>query len=151
MHDGLDATATAWAGNRQATGTPANIMQDAVDVVCRSGYLARSAAETYCESCTLHVIIGAGITSADGYDQRAFFFAGGRYLGTDALDASAGIRVVWRDDTTVALGYALYRSSDGFCCPTGGEAVVRFRWDGQRLVALDPIPPEAPGAQTGRY
>jgi hypothetical protein len=48
---------------------------------------------------------------------------------------------LWRDDTTIALMYVLYRNSDALCCPTGGGKIVRFHWNGSRLVALDRIPP----------
>ena len=91
----------------------------------------------------LNVLIGTFASSADGYNKRAFFFFGRRYLGTDAAAPSAQLEEVWRDDKTIALLYILYRGSDPNCCPTGGGAIVRFRWNGSRLVALDRIPPRS--------
>ena len=88
----------------------------------------------------LHVIIASVTGSADGYTRRAFFFVHGRYIGTDLADPSAIVRIVWRDDTTVALGYSIYKPDDAMCCPLGGEVTVRYRWTGTHLVAVDPIP-----------
>jgi hypothetical protein len=91
----------------------------------------------------LHVIIASVTGSADGYTRRAFFFVHRRYIGTDVADPSAIVRIVWRDDATVALGYAVYKTDDAMCCPLGGEVTVRYHWTGTRLTALDPIPPLA--------
>ena len=91
----------------------------------------------------LNVLIGTYTQSADGYNKRAFFFLGRRYLGTDAAAPSAALQEVWRDDRTIALLYILYRASDPNCCPTGGGRIVRFHWNGKRIVALDRIPPRA--------
>ena len=53
-----------------------------------------------------------------------------------------------RDHKTMAFLYVLYRRSDPECCPTGGGTIVRFRWNGKRVIRLDPLPPRAfaPGA-----
>ncbi|HEU0315702.1 MAG TPA: LppP/LprE family lipoprotein, partial [Solirubrobacteraceae bacterium] len=67
-------------------------------------------------------------------------FDGPRYLGTDASAPSGQIAVVGNGDTDVRLRYALYRSSDPDCCPTGTPRTVDFTLDGGHLVAADPIP-----------
>jgi hypothetical protein len=46
---------------------------------------------------------------------------------------------------------AMHVSADGFCCPTGGDATVRFRRDGERPSALDLIPSELRVAELRRY
>ena len=79
----------------------------------------------------------------DGHDQRIWFFARSRFVGNDAPRSSAEIIGLWRNGDTIAFLYVLYRRSDALCCPTGGGAVVRFRWTGRRVVALDPIPPRS--------
>lgn len=89
----------------------------------------------------LHVIVATASGSADGYAQRAFFFVGGRFLRTDLPESSAGINIAWRNETTIGLSYAVYKAADAMCCPTGGAIIVRYRWNGTRLKALDPIPP----------
>ena len=33
-----------------------------------------------------------------------------------------------------------YTRADPLCCPTGGGKIVRFRWNGSRLAAVDAIP-----------
>jgi len=86
-------------------------------------------------------ILATATGTADGYAQAAFYFYNGRYLGTDAIAPSAGISEAWQDDTTVALSYQLYNTTDPMCCPTAGSAIVRFHWTGTQLVPLDPIPP----------
>ncbi|HEX2016825.1 MAG TPA: LppP/LprE family lipoprotein [Solirubrobacteraceae bacterium] len=104
----------------------------------------------YESSQTLRVLVGIGRGSADARVQRAFFFSGERYLGTDTSTPSASVRVVSHDDTGVTLSYALYRHDDPLCCPTGGHARVRFALDNGRLSALDPIPSADPGAALSR-
>lgn len=88
----------------------------------------------------------------DGRDQRIWFFVGGRFVGTDARSSSGSIVGLWRDLNTIAFVYVLYRPKDPVCCATGGGAIVRFRWNGKRVVRLDPLPPRtASGSRAGRY
>jgi hypothetical protein len=89
----------------------------------------------------LRVLVGVRTGSADGYSQQAFFFLNGRYIGTDAKEPSAGVRVVSQGDTEVTIAYPLYRKNDPLCCPGGGHARVRFQLNNGKLVPLDPIPP----------
>jgi hypothetical protein len=118
------------------TGLPA-----AVKVVRSKGYCVDSTRMWERDPVfKLNALIATYCKSADGYNKRAFFFYGPRYLGTDAAAPSAQIEEVWRDDRTIALLYILYRSTDPLCCPTGGGKIVRYRWNGSRLVALDRIP-----------
>jgi LppP/LprE lipoprotein/zinc ribbon protein len=98
----------------------------------------------------LHVLIGFCTGSADGACQHGFFFYGDRYLGLDLTATSAGINVTWRTATTVALRYQLYNPQDAMCCPSAGTAVVRYHWNGVRLVALDRIPPSDYGVPGSR-
>jgi len=88
----------------------------------------------------LHVIVGIATGSGTGYEQRAFFFVHNRFVGTDATESSATIQMVWRSDSTIAIGFTIYRPDDAMCCPLGGAVTVRYRWTGTRLTALDPIP-----------
>jgi hypothetical protein len=75
----------------------------------------------------LRVLIGKG----DG-GQRAFFFAGGKYIGNDASSDSDRITVVRAGNTSVSLSYKL----------TGGKSGrVLFRWDGKHLAPQTAIPP----------
>jgi len=87
---------------------------------------------------TLRVLIGRG----EG-GQRAFFFAGGRYLGNDAGDDSRRIEVVRAGNRSVSLAYKLFDEGDKPCCPSGGKARVLFRWDGESLAAQTAIPPSS--------
>ncbi len=100
----------------------------------------------------INVVTGNFEGSATGRGMRAFFFAEGQgYIGTDTSEESQTVNIAWRDDTTVAIEYTLYRQGDPGCCPTGGSATVRFHWDGNRLSPLDPIPPTySEGAQVYR-
>jgi LppP/LprE lipoprotein len=84
----------------------------------------------------LRVLIGRG----DG-GQRAFFFAGGRYVGNDAADDSKRIRVARAGNRSIALSYRLFAAGDEPCCPSGGSARVLFRWDGERLAPQTAVPP----------
>jgi hypothetical protein len=98
-----------------------------------------------------HALYG-NCRAGDGQDQSIWFFDRGRFIGTDARKSSHWIVGAWRDDKTIAFLYVLYRQSDPGCCPTGGGAIVRYRWNGKRIVRLDPLPPRAytPGVVAGR-
>jgi hypothetical protein len=112
----------------------------AAAVVVAHGYTPTDVSD-YHPTQTLRVLVGARTGSADGYAQRAFFFLDGRYLGTDSSQPSASIHVVSQSDTEVVLAYALYRSHDSLCCPSGGQAVVHFQLNDGTLVPLQPLPP----------
>jgi hypothetical protein len=100
----------------------------------------------YHSSQTLRVLVGRRAAAGDGYSQSAFFFVNERYIGTDAIQPSATLRVVSQGDTEVTLAYPLYRRGDAMCCPGAGEAQVRFQLNNGKLVALDPIPPVNSGS-----
>jgi LppP/LprE lipoprotein len=100
---------------------------------------------------TLRVLIGGRTHSGDGYGQQAFFFVDGRYIGTDASQPSAKLRVVSQSDTQVTLAYPLYRPHDPLCCASGGEAKVPFQLDNGKLMALRAIPPESSSSGLSRY
>ena len=105
----------------------------------------------YHPSQALGVLIGMHSGSGDGYGQQAFFFVNGHYIGTDASQPSATLRVVGQGDTEVTLAYPLYRSGDPLCCPGAGQARVRFQLNNGKLTALDPIPPLRSKTEPGRY
>jgi hypothetical protein len=112
----------------------------AVAVVRAKGYTPNDTS-VYHPSQTLRVLIGTRNRSAGAFDEQAFFFVNGHFIGTDSSRPSATLSVVGQGDTEVTLAYPLYRSADHVCCPSGGRARVRFQLDNGRLAALDPIPP----------
>jgi len=121
----------------------------ALAVVRAHGYTATDSGD-YHPSQTLRVLVGTRTGSSDGYDQQAFFFVGGRYIGTDSSRPSAQVKVLAQSDTEVTLAYSLYRSSDPLCCPGGGQAKVRFQLNNGRLQPLSPIPPVNSSTGLGR-
>ena len=94
--------------------------------------------KTYSPDHLLRVIIGKG----EG-GERAFFFAGAKYLGNDAADDSAKIEVVRAGNKSIALSYRLFAEDDRPCCPSGTKVRVLFRWDGKALAPQTAIPPSA--------
>lgn len=112
----------------------------AAALVRAKGYTPNDTSE-YHATQTLRVLVATRTGSGDGYDQRAFFFVDGRYIGTDAKEPSASVKVVSQSDTEVALAYPLYRPNDPLCCPGAGQRVVHFQLDNGKLAAMDPIPP----------
>lgn len=128
------------SGSGSAGGSRGEELAQAVAAVKARGFTPNDTSQ-YRAGQTLRVLVATRTGSADGYEQQAFFFLDGRYLGTDASAPSAGIEVVGQSDTEVTLGYRLYRPGDPLCCARGGQANVRFQLDNGRLVALDPIPP----------
>lgn len=97
----------------------------------------------------LKVLIGVARTAAPRAE-RAFFFVGDTFIGTDTSAPSARIEVVAQDDDRVTLAYALYRPGDAVDDPTGGSADVTYAWNGARLVPQDPIPSADPDAPLSR-
>jgi hypothetical protein len=137
-------TTKAPAGDRVAT------VEQAVALMARRGYLVDDRL-TWGQGDRLHVLIATAADSADGYNKLAFFFAGGRYLGTDTPEPSLSLAVAAHDDTTVTQRYQRYKASDALCCPSAGPVNVRYRLTGGKVKALDPVPPPAgAGAATGR-
>ncbi len=122
----------------------------AVAVVHAHGFTPNDTSE-YHPNQTLRVLVATRTGSGDGYGQQAFFFLGGRYLGTDAKEPSAKLKVVSQGDTEVALAYPLYRRNDPLCCPSGGQRTVHFVLNDGKLTALDPIPPASGYANLSRY
>ncbi|HEV3070712.1 MAG TPA: LppP/LprE family lipoprotein [Solirubrobacteraceae bacterium] len=118
----------------------------AAAVLRAHGFTANDTSQ-YHPNQTLGVLVGTRTGSGDGYGQQAFFFVGGRYIGTDSTQSSATLRVVSQSDTQVTLAYPLYRSHDALCCPSGGEARVTFELNNGKLTPLQPIPPSS--SQTG--
>ena len=100
---------------------------------------------------TLRVLVATRTGSGDGYGQQAFFFVDGRYLGTDAKEPSATLKVVSQDDTEVAIAYPLYRSSDPLCCPGGGQRVVHFALNNGKLSRSSRSRPRAATRHLSRY
>jgi hypothetical protein len=131
-------TATAPAFAKEPSGGEG--LSQAISVVKAHGYTPANTSDYHVDQ-TLRVLLATRTGSADGYAQHAFFFVGGRYIGTDTSAPSAGIRLVSQGDTEATLAYRLYRPGDPLCCARGGEATVRFQLNNGSLVALDPIPP----------
>ena len=124
-------------------------VSEAAAVLKARGY-APAETSQYHPNQTLRVLIGTKAGSSDGYDQQAFFFVGGRYIGTDAKEPSASVKVLSQSDTEVTLGYPLYRSGDPLASPSGGQATVHFQLNNGKLTALNPIPPAGSSAGPGR-
>jgi hypothetical protein len=130
------ASAPAYVHEESASGE----LGKAVAEVKAHGYTPVSTSE-YHPNQTLRVLVGTRTGSGDGYNQQAFFFLGGRYLGTDASAPSAAVHVIGQGDTEVTLGYTLYRPGNPLCCPAGGESHVTFQLNNGVLAPAQPIPP----------
>ncbi len=100
---------------------------------------------------TLRVLVATRTGSGDGYAQQAFFFIDGRYIGTDTKQPSATIRVASQSDTAVTLTYPLYRSNDPLCCPSAGQANVRYELNNGKLVPWARSRPSTPRAVFSRH
>jgi LppP/LprE lipoprotein len=143
---GVEATRTSTAPAFAKQPVGAEGLDGALRVVKAHGYTVGDSSDYHADQ-TLRVLVGTRTGSSDGHGQQAFFFVGGRYIGTDASEPSASVRVVAQGDTEATLAYSLYRAHDPLCCPGGGQAEVRFQLNDGRLVALGAIPPVS--SQTG--
>jgi hypothetical protein len=115
-------------------------VQGAAAAVRARGYTPNDTSE-YHSGQTLRVLVGTRTGSGDGYGQQAFFFVGGRYIGTDSKEPSASVKVSSQGDTEVTLAYPLYRKGDPLSSPSGGHATVRFQLNNGKLTPLGSIPP----------
>jgi hypothetical protein len=109
----------------------------AVAELRRQGYKPMRLADWHARQ-SLRVLIGS-----QGGQRRAFFFVGRRYIGNDATTPSAKLRVGTQDTRSVTLVYSIWRRGDRACCPHGGTARVRFRWEGGQLRPQSAIPDAA--------
>jgi LppP/LprE lipoprotein len=112
----------------------------AAAVVRAKGYTPNDTSDYHSDQ-ALRVLVGTRTGSADGYGQQAFFFVNGRYIGTDAKEPSATLKLVSQGDTEVTLAYPLYRKNDPLSSPSGGQARVTFQLNNGKLVPLGKIPP----------
>lgn len=111
------------------------------EVVAEQGFDVRDTS-FWDPSMPISAVTGSFTGGATGRGMRVFFFTPENgYLGTDTSEPSETVWFEWRNDTTIAVSYALYRDGDPGCCPTGGAATVRYVWDGTRLAPADEIPP----------
>jgi hypothetical protein len=122
----------------------------AAAIVRANGFTPNNTSEYHANQ-TLRVLVGTRSGSGDGYGQRAFFFVDGRYIGTDAKEPSATLKVVSQNDTTVTLAYPLYRHNDALCCPGGGQATVSFQLNNGKLTPVGSIPPTSSTSGLSRY
>jgi len=120
--------------------THAEGVDAAAALVRARGYTPNDTSE-YHENQTLRVLVGTRTGSGDGYGQQAFFFLDGRYLGTDAKEPSASVKVISQSDTEVTLAYQLYRPNDPLSSPSGGQAIVHYQLNNGALTPIGRIPP----------
>jgi hypothetical protein len=158
---GAETAPTSTAGGTSAEGThsapePAFTEQEAhteglkeaVSVLTAHGYSPNDTSQ-YNPKQTLRVLIGTKSASSEGYDQQAFFFIDGRYIGTDTKLPSASIKVVSQSDTEVTLAYALYNKGAPLSAPSG-TADVTFQLNDGKLGAAGTIPPTESATGAGR-
>jgi hypothetical protein len=143
------ASAPAFTHQGGSEATPQGATATAAAVVHAHGYTPNDTSQYHPDQ-TLRVLVGTRTGSADGYQQQAFFFLDGRYIGTDTAQPSASIKVVSQGDTEVTLAYPLYHARDPLCCPSGGSATVNFQLNNGRLTPLQSIPPASSQAGLSR-
>ncbi len=114
--------------------------QQAATVLQAHGYTPEDLSE-YHPNQTLRALVGTRSGSADGYGQQVFFFVDDRFIGTDAKEPSASLKVVSQGETEATVAYRLYRPGDPLSSPSGGQAIVHFQLNNGKLVALGTIPP----------
>ncbi len=115
--------------------TPTGELGGAVAELKAAGYTPIDDAQ-YHSNQTLRVLVGTHMISATASNERAFFFIGSRYIGTDAREPSAKVNVVSQGETEVTLAYTLYRGAS-----PSGTANVTFQLDNGFLVPAQAIPP----------
>lgn len=120
--------------------THAEGIDAAAALVRARGYTPNDTSEYHPDQ-TLRVLVGTRTGSQEGFGQQAFFFVGGRYIGTDTKEPSATVKVAAQSDTEVTLSYELYRPGDSLSSPSGGQATVHFQLNNGKLTPVGKIPP----------
>jgi len=117
----------------------------------------REISTSMCEAGWTFNVLYGNCRAGDGVDQHAWFFRRDRFIGNDVPKGSKSswqgshqIIGLWRNASTIALMYVLYRSSDPECCATGGGAIVRYRLVQGSLHRLDRLPPPVSNRRVGR-
>lgn len=134
------------SGNSESPGQSTNA---AAAVVRAHGYTPNATSDFHPDQ-TLGVMVATKTGSGDGYDQQAFFFVNGKYIGTDTAQPSASVKIVSQSETEVALAYPLYRAHDPLCCPGGGQATVHFQLNDGKLTPVGQIPPASSASGLSR-
>lgn len=111
---------------------------DAERILSGNGLTADAPDQTWRPSAVLHVLHATGTGGADYQGDWYFFFAGGRLVGQHFFSHASAQSPV--DEATFSVSYNVFQPGDPHCCPSGGQATVRFHWDGRRLTTLDPVP-----------
>jgi hypothetical protein len=96
---------------------------------------------TWDTAAPLNAVVAYYDSGYAGGPGKVFFFADGRYVGSDTTDGSSSVTASRLSPTEIVVQYYLYKSGDPACCASGGTDNVHFTWTGTKLVALDPIPP----------
>ncbi len=112
----------------------------AAAVVLAHGYTAEDPAQ-YHPGQTLEVLIGTLSYSTDRLRQKAFFFIGSRFAGTDTLGPSVLVRIVSQSNDAVVLAYPHYGPSDNLFYPRYGYERVEYKLEEGRIVRLGALPP----------
>jgi LppP/LprE lipoprotein len=117
---------------------PYSTAQAAERFVGANGLSAQAPEATWRQSAVLHVIHANSTSAADSPGDWYFFFVDGKFVGQRYFTRASSSDAL--DEATFAVTYAVFRPDDAHCCPSGGTATVRFRWQAGHLTALDPMP-----------
>ena len=103
-------------------------------------------ASTYDPSLDLSAIEGDTPGATASSPVQVFLFHKGCFLGTTTSNGNYfNSTFAQTGSDTVSVHYAHYQPTDGNCCPSLPEYVVRYHWDGDHVVPLDPLPPLGQG------
>jgi hypothetical protein len=123
-------------------------LRSAISLIDAKGYQVIDSAHFHSGG-PLGVLIGLRMTNGEP-TEYAFFFVNGQYIGTDLPQSSASMSVASQTGDTVVVRYALYRTTDPECCPSGGFADVPYHWDGTHLHPLASFPTYEADAELSR-
>lgn len=113
-----------------------------VPVTRRSAPMLKDA---YDPSLDLSAVVGLTPGATGSSPVQVFLFHQGCYLGTTTKDSRVSLTVEQARGDTVVVRYSRYEAGDPTCCPSLPDDVVRYRWNGSKVVPLDPIPPRGQG------
>lgn len=99
----------------------------------------------YNQKLPLSAVIGETRGGTAASPKQLFFFHKGVYIGPATPEARFAFWIVSTSDDLIMVRYSHYKKGDASCCASLPDYVVRYKWTGRSVRALDPIPPESQG------
>ena len=101
--------------------------------------------QDFSDECHRVAWIEVSIGPSGSSPRHLLFFVHGQYVGLATDEPYPYTEVISEDDDEVTVNYRWIEAGEPDCCPIGGPARIRYRWDGREMQQIDPLPPVVTG------